>query len=298
MALDIADLRSFQVLSEQLHFRRAAEILHISQPALSKQIRRLEDRLGGQLLTRRSRGLHLTPAGLVLLQHARQILDDSESAERITRLALKGEAGTLRVGFGIAVLARGLPNLMLRFRKRFPNIDLSVRNMSTTDQTEALTDRKIDVGFVRLPIRAADIQTIPIVKERLMIVSSEHSAYAVKKGLAALSEAPFILPCRADSASFYDHVFRTCRAAGFMPTVIQETDVFFTALNLVRAGLGVSIAPSAVQLMRVPQIRFTETRIPEGEWDIGIGWNCRGPRSLLVANFIQMARRLLSSTIK
>lgn len=298
MALELDDLHSFLVLSEQLHFRKAAGILHISQPALSKQIRRLEDRLGGQLLIRRSNGVHLTPAGRVLVEHARQVMEDSETAERITRLALKGEAGTLRVGFGIAVLARGLPNLMLRFRKRFPNVDLSVRNMSTSDQVEALRTRKIDIGFVRLPIRTGEIETIPIVKERLMIVLSEQSTHNAKKGLAALSGAPFILPCRADSASFYDHVFRTCRAAGFMPRVVQETDVFFTALNLVRAGLGVSIAPSAVQLMRVPQIRFAETRIAEGEWEIGIAWSRQHPRSVLMENFIQMARRFLSAAIQ
>src|ERR1700728_3790427 len=192
MALELNDLRSFLVLSEQLHFRRAAEILHISQPALSTQIRRLEHLLGGQLLNRRSRGLHLNSAGQVLMHHARQVIEDSDSAERITRLALKGEAGTLRVGFGIAVLARGLPNLMLRFRKRFPNVDLSVRNMSTSDQTQALRDRRIDVGFVRLPIRAEEIETIPVVNERLMIVLSEQAVHNAKSGLPALSTAPFI----------------------------------------------------------------------------------------------------------
>jgi len=298
MGLDLDVLRSFLVLSEQLHFRRAAEVLHISQPALSKQIRRLEDQLGGQLLTRRSKGLHLTPAGNVLVQHARQIIENSASAERITRLALKGEAGTLRVGFGIAVLARGFPNLLLRFRKRFPNIELSVRNMSTSDQIQGLGDKKIDVGFVRLPVRSQNIATIPIVKERLMIVLSEQATYDAKNGLAALNSAPFILPCRGDSVSFYDHVLRTCRAAGFMPRIVQEADVFFTALNLVRAGLGVSIAPSAVQLMRVPQIRFAETRVPEGEWTIGIAWDRRRPQSVLAKNFIQMAFKFLSSTIK
>lgn len=298
MSLELDDLRSFLILSEQLHFRRAAEILHVSQPALSKQIRRLEDRLGGQLLIRRSRGLHLTSAGQVLVQHARQLIEDSSSAERITRLALRGEAGTLHVGFGIAALARGLPNLMLRFRKRFPNVDLVVRNMSTSAQLQALSDRKIDVGFVRLPVRTEGIASVPVVKERLMIVLSEHATHNAMDGLAALSGAPFILPYRADSASFYEHVFRTCRAAGFMPKIVQETDVFFTALNLVRAGLGVSIAPSAVQLMRVPQIRFAETWIPEGEWEIGIAWDRRCPQSVLVKNFVQMARRLISSSIQ
>ena len=298
MAIDLRALRAFVILSEQLHFRLAAELLHISQPALSKQIRRLEEELGGPLLVRRSQGMHLTPAGRVLLQHAQHVLGEAEAAERITRLAVKGEAGALRVGFGIAVLARGLPRLMLQFRERFPNVDLTVRNMSTTDQLQALTDRKIDVGFVRLPIPAGDIEATPIVKERLMLVLSENTPYDAKLGLAALSNAPFIIPCRADSVSFYEHVFRTCRAAGFMPKIVQETDVFFTALNLVRAGLGLSIAPSAVQLMRVPQLRFAETRIREGEWSIGIAWNRKNPQSMLAKNFIRMARKLLSSAIQ
>ena len=293
--MQLDELRSFLVLSDHLHFRRAAEVLHISQPALSKQMRRLEERLGGAMFIRRSNGMHLTGAGEVLLQQARQVVKDAESAERITRLALKGEAGTLRVGFGIAVLARGLPNLMLRFRKRFPNVDLSVRNMSTSDQIQELIDRRIDIGFVRLPIWTDGIEAIPILKERLMIVLSDHAPYSAKQGLAGLADAPFILPCRADSASFYDHVLRTCRAAGFVPKVVQEADVFFTALNLVRAGLGVSIAPSAARLMRVPQIRFAETRIPEAEWTIGIAWNSRSPRSMLMENFIQMAGKHLPS---
>ena len=297
MSLEVSDLRSFIALSEQLHFGRAAETLHISQPAMSKQIRRLEERLGGRLLFRRSAGLHLSPAGQVLLQHARRIVADAEAAERVTRLALKGEAGTLRVGFGVAVLARGLPELMLRFRQRFPAVELSVKNMSTSDQVQALTDRTIDVGFVRLPIVAPHLETVPMVKEQLMIVLGEQDADS-EGGLAAHSRSPFILPCRADSVSFYDHVFRTCRAAGFVPNVVQETDVFFTALNLVRAGLGISMAPSAVQLMRVPQIRFAETRVPEAEWTIGLAWNRLAPEGELALNFRRMARRLISASIK
>ena len=220
MSFDLNDLRAFVALGEHLHFRRAAETLHISQPGLSKQIGRLEERLGGELLTRRAGGVHLTPAGSVLLLQARRMLSDAEGIERATRLALKGEAGTLRVGFGIAVLARGLPEVMLRFRQRYPAVDLSVKNMSTSDQLQALTDRSIDVGFVRLSIHAAHIETSPIGKKRLMIVLGEQDA-DVPDGLAGLSRAPFILPCRADSPSFYDHVLRTCRAAGFVPRIVQ-----------------------------------------------------------------------------
>lgn len=297
MALELAELRSFLLLCEHRHFGRTATALHISQPALSKQIQRLEERLGGALLIRRSGGMHLTPAGALLQQRARSLIADADAAEQITRLALHGDAGVLRVGFGVAVLARGLPEIILRFRRRYPAVHLSVKNMSTSDQLQALADRTIDVGFVRLPVSTDDIEAVPVLNERLMIVLGKHHA-DVPDGLPALRDAPFILPCRADSVSFYDHVVRTCKAAGFVPKVVQETDVFFTALNLVRAGLGVSIAPSAIQLMRVPQIRFAETCIPEAEWSIGIAWNrCLG-NSPVVTKFRSMAERYLSATVR
>ena len=241
--------------------------------------------------------MHLTPAGELLQQQARSIIADADTAERNTRLALLGEAGVLRVGFGVAVLARGLPGVILRFRRRYPAIHLSVKNMSTSDQLQALADRTIDIGFVRLPVPTDDIEAVPVLSERLMIVLGKQHA-EVPDGLSALRDAPFIIPCRADSASFYDHVFQTCKAAGFVPNVVQETDVFFTALNLVRAGLGVSIAPSAIQLMRVPQIRFAETYIREAEWSIGVAWNRLLGDSPVVMRFRSMAERYLTATVR
>lgn len=297
MALELSEMRSFIALCEERHFGRTAESLNISQPALSKQVRRLEDRLGGALLIRRSNGLHLTPAGDLFLQQARLLVADADATERITRLALQGEAGMLRVGFGVAVLARGLPDVIMRFRRRFPAVHLSVKNMSTSDQLQALSDRSIDIGFVRLPVTADHIEAVPLITERLMVVLGKQHG-EIPDGLAGLYNEPFILPCRADSASFYDHVLRTCRAAGFVPRIVQETDVFFTALNLVRAGLGLSIAPSAIQLMRVPQIRFIETRVPEAEWSIGIAWNRQLPLSPLATNFRSMAKKWVTAHVR
>ncbi len=290
-------MRSFIALCEERHFGRTAESLNISQPALSKQVRRLEDRLGGALLIRRSNGLHLTPAGDLFLQQARLLVADADATERLTRLALQGEAGMLRVGFGVAVLARGLPDVIMKFRRRFPAVHLSVKNMSTSDQLQALSDRSIDIGFVRLPVTADHIEAVPLMTERLMVVLGKQHG-DVPDGLAGLRNEPFILPCRADSASFYDHVLRTCSAAGFVPRIVQETDVFFTALNLVRAGLGLSIAPSAIQLMWVPQIRFIETRVPEAEWSIGIAWNRQLPLSPLATNFRSMAKKWVTAHVR
>ena len=198
----------------------------------------------------------------------------------------------LRVGFGIATLASGLPNLLLRFRRRYPNVNVEVRDMSTPDQIQALSGGEIDVGFVRLPIRVDGIEAVPIINERLMMVLSAHAAYNTKLGLAALSRAPFVVCSRATSTSFYDHVIRTCRAAGFVPAIIQETSELFTVLNLVRAGLGVSLAPGSARLMRVPQIRFADCRIREAQWTIGLAWNSRRQQTAIVENFMQLAREL------
>ena len=297
MALELSEMRSFIALCEQRHFGRTAKSLNISQPALSKQVQRLEDHLGGALLIRRSGCLHLTPAGDLFLQQARSLVAGADAAEQVTRLALRGEAGMLRVGFGVAVLARGLPDVIMRFRRRYPSVHLSVKNMSTSDQLEALSEGSIDIGFVRLPVTADRIEAVPLIKERLMIVLGKQHA-DISGGLRALHDEPFILPCRADSASFYDHVLRTFHAAGFVPRIVQETDVFFTALNLVRAGLGLSIAPSAIQLMRVPQIRFAETEVPEAEWSIGIAWNRKIPLSQLALNFRSMAMKWVTTHVR
>ena len=297
MGLELSEMRSFIALCEQRHFGRTAESLNISQPALSKQVKRLETHLGGALLIRRSGSLHLTPAGDLFLQQARLLVADADATERATRLALQGKAGMLRVGFGVAVLARGLPDVILRFRRRLPAVHLSVKNMSTADQLKALSDHSIDIGFVRLPVTADHIDTVPLIKERLMVVLGKQHA-DIPDGLAGLQNEPFILPCRADSTSFYDHVIRTCNAAGFAPRIVQEPDVFFTALNLVRAGLGLSIAPSAIQLMRVPQIRFAETKVSEAEWSIGIAWNRQFPLSQLAINFRGMAEKLVTAHVR
>ncbi len=292
MDLDLRELRSFLTLTDQLHFGRAAEILHVSQPALSKQIRRMEEKIGGRLLIRAPRGLTLTPAGQVIRQQARAILEQTEAAERLARLALRGEAGTLRVGFGIAALASGLPNLLLRFRRRYPNVHVSVRDMSTPDQVQALDDGSIDVGFVRLPVHLEGIEAVPMIREQLMIVVSSHGPGKAQAGLAALSRAPFVLCSRATSASFYDHTIRTCRAAGFVPSVVQEAGELFTVLNLVAAGLGVSLAPSSARLMRVPDIRFFDPLVAEAKWTIGLAWNGRKPLTAIMENFTRLAREV------
>ena len=140
------------VLAETLHFGRAAERLHVSQPALSKRIRRMEERIGGPLLVRGYRDVRLTEAGRLLAERGRHLLHESAATVALSQRAARGEAGLLRIGFGIASILGLLPDVLLRFRRAYPDVQLQLRDMSTPDQVDALVGGEIDVGFVRLPV--------------------------------------------------------------------------------------------------------------------------------------------------
>jgi len=294
MALDLSELHSFIVLADHLHFGQAAEALHLSQPALTKQIQRLEDKVNGPLLVRGYRRVTLTPAGEILRDRARSLLKEAEIAEHMTRLAVSGKAGLLRIGFGIASLASGLPKILTRFRQHFPEVQVAMRDMATPDQIEALEQGDIDVGFIRLPVERPDLITVPIFEE--MLVAAVPRGMAYRRGLAGLRNEPFVVISRSVSTSFFDHLVQTCRAAGFSPRIVQEVNELFTVLHLVQAGVGVSLVPRSTNLMRVPHVRLLDTGVTAAKWKIGLAWRKTDPSDPLVHNFISLARKSHTET--
>src|SRR5215471_1347253 len=270
--LNPVELQAFVTLAEHLHFGRAAELLHVTQPALSKQIQRLEDTVGGALVVREYRNVRLTEAGQVLLTRARLLLQESSSVLDATHKAVRGELGTLRIGFGLATIEKLLPDVLLRFRQKYPRVELRLRDMPTPDQLAALAGSQIDIGFVRLPIRKARVEMRPIVRERLMLAFGSRSSWRPRGGLDSVADAPFITIARTMSTSFHDHVIAVCRAAGFVPNIVQETNELFTMLMLVRAGMGVALAPSSAAVRKPPDVRFQELSMPEAAWDIALAW--------------------------
>jgi DNA-binding transcriptional LysR family regulator len=290
MDLDLDQMRSVVVLAEHLHFGRAAAALYVSQPALTKQIHKIEDALGGPLFVRRPRHLTLTRAGQVLIEHARVLLRDGQLAIDISRSAMRGEAGLLRIGFGLPSLATGLPDLIQRFRIRFPRVQISMHEMSTPPQLDALGNGTLDVGFVRLPIPASEISSFPLFTDRLVIAVGPHAAKDSRKGLRSFAREPFVLVSRSASASLHDHIIRTCHAAGFLPTVVQEVSELFTVLNFVRAGAGVALVPSSCKVMNVPRVRYLETGIPAARWKIGVAFHKSSTSDPIVRTFVSAVR--------
>jgi len=290
MDMDLDQMRSVVVLAEHLHFGRAAAALYVSQPALTKQIHKIEDILGGPLFVRRPRQLTLTQAGRVLIEHARVLLRDGQLAIDVSRSAMRGEAGLLRIGFGLPSLATGLPDLIQRFRIRFPRVQISMDEMSTPPQLDALGNRTLDVGFVRLPIPASEISSFPLFTDRLVIAVGPQAVKDSRKGLRSFAREPFVLVTRAASATLHDHIIRTCHAAGFLPKVVQEVSELFTLLNFVRAGAGVALVPSSCKAMNVPRVRYLETGIPVAGWKIGVAFHKSSTSDPIVRNFVSAVR--------
>jgi DNA-binding transcriptional LysR family regulator len=287
--LDTAELRSLVALAEQRHFGRAAETLGISQPALSKRLQRLEAKIGGRLVSRGYRDVRLTEPGLVLLDQARSLVRSADLALQVSRQALQGGAGLLRIGFGVASIAQTLPGILLRFRRSHPRVQILMRDMSSPAQLQALRSEEIELGFVRMPVTDAALECTPVYHERLVAAVGPGAAWRDGVGLASLAAQPFVVCSRAISASYYDHVVALCRIAGFAPRIVTETNELFALLQLVRAGIGVALVPSASAAMRVPGVRLKAVCQKEAAWDIGLAWRKGPEKSPLLDAFLRTA---------
>jgi DNA-binding transcriptional LysR family regulator len=285
MTLETDDLASFAVLAEQLHFGRAAARLHVSQPALSKRIKSLEEKIGGRLLVRNRRGVALTAAGSMFYRDARRIVHDLGVAFEAVRGAISGELGKLRLGVGLSTVHSLVPRALLKFREACPGVEIEVADMSTLRQIEALIAGRIDVGFVRLPVKHPEVAVRKVLSERLTIATSAKLPGAVT--MKGLQEQPFILIDRSVSATYHDHCISLCDRAGFIPHVVYEASDMFTILNLVSSGIGVSLVPGAARAMHVTGVKFAPVRSRYAEWDIGMAWN-RKLESELIRKFAEI----------
>jgi DNA-binding transcriptional LysR family regulator len=249
--LELRHLRYFCQVADELHFGRAAARLAVSQPALSVQIRQLEEMVGARLLERHSRHVSLTDAGKVLDEAARRILREVEAALEATRRAEAGEVGVLRVGFGPTLMLSTLAHVVRAYRMRYPGVRLDLRELATAEQVEALLRGDLDVGFVRGAETDPRLHAELFAKEPLLIVvNRDHPcAGATRVPLSRLAGEPWVLFPRAIAPQLHEQVMRLCREAGFTPNVVQESREVYTTVGLVGAGVGVTIVPQAVQGM-------------------------------------------------
>ena len=230
-------------MAEERHFRRAAERLHMSQPPLSQQIKTLEEALGVRLLERDRRGVEVTDAGEVFLEQARAVLACVDEAVDAARRAQAGELGRLSVGFVGSSMYGRVPEILRRFRATHPDVHLSLRELNTAAQIEALTHGEIDVGFLRPPVSAEGIEIDALLEEPVVVVMPEdhHLVGMPSLTLMHLRRERFVLLSRAAAPGQHDAIARALASEGAGPLVVQEAEEMQTIIGLVASGMGVSL---------------------------------------------------------
>ena len=245
--MDIGLLRSFLEVAERLHFGNASSRLHISQPTLSHQIRRLEEYVGAPLFDRTSRSVRLTEAGLALVPEARRVLIDFERALTQTRTAASGGAGHLSIASIGAGLNSVLPLIVGRLRERVPGVAVQIVQMGTPELLSHLRMRELDFGIVRSADGAAGVRIETLVNEPMVAVLAAGHRLAGQAEVAPsdMRDEDFVLWPRASNPVFHDQVLALCGAWGFVPRVVMEGADIETQLGLVSAGIGVSMQPAS-----------------------------------------------------
>jgi DNA-binding transcriptional LysR family regulator len=291
--MDLRHLRYFVAVAEERHFTRAAERLGIKQPPLSLQIKQLEQELGTPLFRRLTRGVELTEPGTLLLDEARQILEQVERTKANVQSRAQGETGRIRVGFaGATYFQPRVPGLIQAFRKRYPNVLLLPVQSNTPQLVEALRSGSVDVAFVRPPLGDDDgIALHPLVEEPMRIVlPSKHPQTRERSvSLAALAQETFILFPRAIGPGFHDSIIASCQRAGFSPILGQEAPQISSIVHLVAAGFGISIVPHSIEQIRADGIVYIPIKGEAPRAPISLAVH-KNNRSASIRNFVALVR--------
>jgi DNA-binding transcriptional LysR family regulator len=298
--LQLYHLQYFVALAETLHFGQAAARLHITQPALSQQIRNLEEILGVQLVERTRQTVQLTPAGQLFLKEARQALDQVDVAVRVAQRAAQGELGRLSVGFLGSVLYSFLPEVLRVFHERFPAVELKLRELNSTEQLVALIRQQIDIGVLYGPLHEPQLGLERVLQAPLWLALPRAHPLATRAVIALdeLQREPFVLVSREYEPVLYDRWIGVCQQAGFVPRVVQEASQIQTILGLVAAGFGIFPAPAYVR--HVPHVGVAYVPVAEpAPWIELYAVRRRRDGSPVLRNFLQVIRNvtgLLSPT--
>ncbi|MFU1982454.1 LysR family transcriptional regulator [Bordetella hinzii] len=291
--MELRHLRYFQTVAREGSFTRAAALLHIAQPPLSRQIRQLEEELGVTLIERGSRGLKLTEAGRFFHEQSLQLTARLDEIVAGTRRLGAQAARWFSIGFVPSTLYGFVPELIRYLRQADAQVEVGLSEMTTLPQIEALKSGRIDLGIGRIPFDDPAIERRVLMEEPLVAALPPSHPLAGRKQLAVaeLAAQPFVLYPARPRPNYADHVLGLFRAAGHQPTVIQEANELQTALGLVVAGLGLTLVPASVQRSNRADIVCLPVDAPAFTSPVILSWR-RGDSSPFLAQAIAAAERL------
>ena len=244
--MELRHLRYFVAVAEERHFTRAAKKLRIAQPALSRQIRDLEDELGCPLLDRQARNVTLTASGEALLEEARKLLGETQRLKEVTKRAANGQTGYIAVGYVSWIAPKFFFPLFRKIRQKYPGLEIDLKEMAPLDQIQALASDRLHLGFAKFLISHAPegVQGQPICQHRMWAILPEGHPKVCRNRpipLISLASESFIFVSVSEFSGYFQWIQNECVQAGFTPRIVRTTGHPQTALDLVSAGLGISL---------------------------------------------------------
>jgi DNA-binding transcriptional LysR family regulator len=297
--MELRHLRYFVAVAEELHFRRAAERLHVAQPAISEQIRKLEAELGVTLLNRTHRDVSLTAPGAALLEEARVVLRQADVAVRVARTAQQRQLGRLRIGYLADSTPASIPQALARFHTAAPGIEVLLQSGPSLRLAKDVRGGSLDLAVLCLPAPVGDLRVTSLGTETAVVALPTNDRLASYPSVspAQIGERPLVLLPRAQNPGFHDGVIATWRTAGLVPSYVDtaQTDIGHAQLA-VASGAGFAVLPaSSAERMSVPGVSILPLE-PGPSCELAI--ISRHDTSTTVAAFVSLAVRLADAATK
>ena len=260
--IELRHLTYFLAVAEELHFRKAAEKLFISQPGLSRQIKQMETLLQAELFVRDKKKVALTPAGHFLKKEAEELFKRLKETKRQLQLIGDGDTGEIRIGFLGSAMQDVIPSLLLKLRDKFPKIKTSLQELSNMNQVDAVLKDTLDIGFVRLARVPAELHMQTVYEDTFSLVLPESYPMLTREydGMGRFSMDDFILFSQDYSPYYYETIMSICSDAGFVPKVSHKSVHAQTIFKLVENNLGIAIVPTALQYGFQMRVKFVELK--------------------------------------
>jgi DNA-binding transcriptional LysR family regulator len=290
--MELRQLRYFVALAEQLHFAHAAELLHMTQPALSNQIKALEDDLGVRLFDRTRREVTLTEAGSYFLQEAQLTLKQAEKAQAVARRVARGQLGSLRVGYVASAVFTGILSLIAsELRQHAPELQLLLEELLGPEQLIRIAAGTLDAGILRLPVEheLPHLETKVLIKERMVIAIREDHPLARLKQIpvAELRNENFIVWKGVQPMTMNDHLAALAREGDFPLRIGQAVPTLPAMVAVVGGGVGAALVPESLQNMNMPSVCFRPLADLERISEIAVCYRS-DETSLAVWKFLKM----------
>ena len=289
-------LRCFCILSEELHFGRAAERLHITQPPLTRHIQNLELSIGVTLFKRSGRQVDLTPAGEAFLPEVRMVLSRLDRGVELAGQIMNGHSGEIVIGYVEPLGIEFLPRVLGPFRDLHPRHKLRLQEMHTLEQVQALSDGTIDLGLLRTPTSSIPELTFEEVwqDELVVAIAGNHRLARTTHTsirLAELQEEAFVVYDPELGVGILSAVLAACTSAGFSPSVRNSADSTPMLLALVAASEGIAFVSNEIAKVPRPGVVFRRIEDYELASEVFMGWS-RGSDSSAIRDLCQIIRRL------